>query len=784
MLLGLAACGSTGNIPDSEDSTSAAVTEEATEDETTEEAVDNVSDDSSENTGDETDEENVTVTFNTVSDLKGTGPATLEDTFSGDGGSGQALADGDKIIDVNFDDNDISKFFTYTNGGACEIKADDGQLAVNITKTGDKDYSNQVYYDGFALNQNCVYTYSFDISSDVNRSVEYRLQINGGDYHAYMSDHVDVTSEVTHVSVDFEMTEESDPAPRLVFNMGIMEGMTDPGEHNIFIDNIVLEVKDSSKAATVAALPNYVNVGVNQLGYKPEDEKIVSVKSDDDKEEEFIICDAASNETVYVGTLSEPIFDYGSQYLIKQADFSDYNVPGSYYIYTAEGASYTFEIKDDPYTDIYNDAILMLYKQRCGTPTDADIAGDFAHEACHTGEALVWDDQSKSFDVTGGWHDAGDYGRYVVAGAVAVADLLEAYEDFEVTSDEVGIPESGNGIPDILDEAKYELDWMLKMQDPESGGVYHKVTCAAFPETVGPEEETDQLYLSPISQAATGDFAAIMAKASMVYKDIDPDFSVTALAAAQKAWDYLVADEKDKGFRNPKGIDTGDYSDDHLTDERYWASVELYLAGDESMEEYINKYASDEKLKLGLGWADVGSYADYDLAKCTTGEIADIGITHLTELADEMLAQADNGGYFMGFGSGFEWGSNMRIGNNGQLLYMASKVTGDDSYSSLAGMQLDYLLGNNPLGYCFVTGYGTLSPQNPHHRPSQVAGKAMTGMLVGGANRSLNDPYAVAVLSEESAAMCYVDNVQSYSTNEITIYWNSPLIYLLSAEMK
>ena len=124
----------------------------------------------------------------------------------------------------------------------------------------------------------------------------------------------------------------------------------------------------------------------------------------------------------------------------------------------------------------------------------------------------------------------------------------------------------------------------------------------------------------------------------------------------------------------------------------------------------------------------------------------------------------------------------MGVGNDGEILYMAYKLTGDEQYKTLAKHQLDYLLGTNALGYCFVSGYGTFYPENPHHRPSQVKGKAMIGMLAGGPDKNLEDPYAIAVLTEESPAMSYVDNAQSYSTNEVTIYWNSPLIYLLAAE--
>ena len=111
---------------------------------------------------------------------------------------------------------------------------------------------------------------------------------------------------------------------------------------------------------------------------------------------------------------------------------------------------------------------------------------------------------------------------------------------------------------------------------------------------------------------------------------------------------------------------------------------------------------------------------------------------------------------------------------------MVAEITDDEEYEYYASHGLDYLFGINPVGYCYVTGYGTLSPEHTHHRPSQVVGKSVPGMVVGGANSSPSDPYAKAVLSLRRNGKCYVDNASSYSTNEITIYWNSPAIYLLS----
>ena len=719
-----------------------------------------------------------------VGDKVDKGPAAAEDSFSADASDGEedtGVQTGDVIVDINFDDGDIDGFVTYTNGGECEISNADGELAVNVKKCGSLDYANQIYWDGFALSQGAVYTYSFDVHSDIDRKVEYRLQLNGGDYHAYTGEYIDVTSEPSHIEVEFEMTEDSDPAPRVVFNMGKMEDMSaDPGEHNIYFDNIKLEVKDATNAQVVRGLPIYNNVAINQIGYAPADEKTAFVKS---KElTDFYVCDASSQEVVYAGTLSESQPDVASGEFIQQGDFSDFSEEGTFYIYTEEGTSYPFAIGEGLYSEMYKDVVLMLYKQRCGTETDASIAEDFAHPVCHDTEATVYGTSQKK-DVNGGWHDAGDYGRYTVSTAKTIADLMLAYEDCGVDADDMGIPESGNGTPDLLDEARFGLDWMMKMQDESTGGVYHKVTCLAFPESIMPQDETDELILSPISDAATGDFAAVMAKASRVYKDIDPEFSEKAYAAAEKAWDYLGAKVEDnslKGFTNPEDVETGEYPDGRLSDEVYWAASELYISGRDDLKDVIDAQLADTTLKQGLGWADIGLYASYDLANSDT-DLKDKGKEIIVAAADGVVESTAKDQYFMALKDNYPWGSNMTVANNGELLYMAYNLTEDDSYKKLAKRQLDYLMGANVVGYCYVTGFGTMYPQDPHHRPSEAVGKAMSGMLVGGPNNGLNDSYAKALLGEEAAAACYADNVQSYSTNEITIYWNSPLIYVLSA---
>ena len=724
--------------------------------------------------------------------------ATLSDNAPKITDENNPIAQGKKIVDINFDDGDIDGFGSFKEGGEFYLGNKDGMLDVKIVNVGYVDYSNQAFWDGFPLVEGCEYTYSFDIKSDIDRQVEYRLQINGGDYHKYTGEYIKVGTEVKNFSVDFVMKDKSDASPRLVFNMGFMDDMeksNKPSEHHIYIDNICLTVKDptNAKAPEIEALPSYLNVAINQAGYRINDEKTVFVKTEKGKEDFFVV-NAETGKIAWQGKLSETADDPASKSKVARGDFSGVNQPGTYYIYTAAGASYTFKIADDVYKDLYKDVVLMLYRQRCGVATDKAIAGeDFVHEACHTGEATIFGTSRKK-DVSGGWHDAGDYGRYVVSGAKTVADLFAAYEDYGVKNDDLGLPESGNGTPDLLDEARFELDWMLKMQDEENGGVYHKVTGMKFPDmAVPPEKETEQMVIAPISTAATGDFAAVMARASIIYKDIDPAFASKAYEAAAKAWNYIADNNDTTGFKNPDGMVTGEYSDVNTLDERYWAAAELYLAtsaqegGARKADPYaafIKKTLGDSNLKRGMGWMDMAMYGEYDLAKSNTEFAAEAKKIVLAE-ADKLIAAAAADRYYQSLGTNYYWGSNMGIASNGELLYMAAKIADEktaSTYKKAAAKELDYLLGANAMGYCFVTGYGTFCPKNVHHRPSITAGKAMPGMLVGGADNALEDDYAKKMCKDEAPSMCYVDDDSSYSTNEVTVYWNSPLIYILAAE--
>ncbi len=675
---------------------------------------------------------------------------------------------------------------TYTNGGGASFAIQDEQGVLTISTTGSVNYGVQLYQDIVALTQGCVYRLSFDISASAERSIEYRVQLNGGDYHAYAgNENYKVTTEMKTETLEFKFEEESDPAPRLVFNCGKFDDTEGLGEHQIFIDNVSLEMIDDSDMIVVEAQEaKTLDVNINQIGYLPNQKKVAIFRGEN-KGTSFEVVNADTNETIFTGNVENETANRTADETNYYGDFTEVTTPGTYFIKTSDyGESYTFTIGEDIYDNCYSDSVKMLYRQRCGCATDSTIAGNFAHPECHITEATIYGTDEK-IDVSGGWHDAGDYGRYVVAGAKTVMDLfLSVEQGGDAESDTLGIPESNNSVPDLLDEARYELEWMLKMQDTKTGGVYHKVTCANFPgDDVLPENETEELIVSPISTTATYDFAAVMAKASTLYEAYDKTFAKTCKEAAQKAMDYAEETGSDGGFKNPEGISTGEYPDTSTRDERYWACAELYkITSNSEYLETMEAIVSND-MPSGFGWQSVGDYGTYTFLTTEGVEQQALYQTlreYFIKQADRLVACSQLDGYKISLENEYPWGSNLNVANNAMFLILANTIEANTTYIDTAYDHLHYCLGANPMSISYVTGYGSLSPVNAHHRPSYALGESMPGMLVGGPDKALEDPYARAVLEGEAPAKCYVDNHASYSTNEVTIYWNSPFIFDLA----
>jgi len=672
---------------------------------------------------------------------------------------------------LNGDFSDSSKNWgSYFEGGSGNISYLYKRVDLTINSTGNVEHGFQFFYDGFRLIHGGHYILTFVASSTQLKDIEVCLQLNGGDYHAYEKKAFTLDENEKQYTVDFVMNEETDVAPRLAFNMGkVGTNFKTPVTVSLSDVKLVLlnEVVEKKMVGP--------SININQLGFLVNDDKTAYFRNCTDKM--FFLIDE-KGEKVFSGKIKRTIENYEAGEYTSLGDFSSFKKEGIYHIETedANNKSYSFKIGDEVYNEALFSSVKMFYLQRCGMELSEDIAGDFSHDACHTDEARIHGTYDY-IDVTGGWHDAGDYGRYVVPGAKAVIDLLLAYESTPKIFEDNNI--------DILNEVKYELDWMLKMQR-EDGGVYHKVTCAKFPAFIMPEEETEKLYLSPVSTCATGDFAAVMAMASWIYKAKDASFSDKCLEASKKAWTFLNNSKK-LSFSNPTGVETGVYPDGNDIDERYLAACALYKAtGKNVYHDYI-KNNVNSRFSDGLGWADMGAYGNALYLSLEKDKIDDAIYTEIKQdlllEADSIIASSLKDGYQISLDK-YEWGSNMSICNNAMLLLMANDVKPNKKYLKCAQTHLDYLLGANSLGYCFLTGYGSMQVKNPHHRPSIARDEAMPGMLSGGPDELLEDGYAKIALANTPPAKCFVDNAQSYSTNEVTIYWNSPFVYLLSRLMK
>ncbi len=677
------------------------------------------------------------------------------------------------ITNGDFSSN-FSEWYSYHEGGSSEKTVINGEAAIIISQTGTVKHGVQLYQDIPKIEQGCRYRLTFTVRAEAARTIGVRIQMNGGDYAGYLEKTIPVNTEHERQVVEFLMDQPTDPAPRLVFNLGRFPDDPELSAHTVWLDDVALEMyDDSGKIVAEDTCVKQLLINLNQLGYRPGDEKYAVFSGEGTA---FEVINEETGAIAFTGALIGTTEDPSSGQTTRIGDFSDLRQAGTYRIKSAKlGESFPFVIGETVYDGAFAKTLDMFTLARCGTELTQDVAGEWAHKACHTSLATVYGTGQK-LDVTGGWHDAGDYGRYVVPGAKAAADLLLAWQLSPASF-------AGEGMPSVLAEVRYELDWLLKMQDSKTGGVYHKVTTASFEGEVMPDAVTDELILSPISTAATADFAAVMAMAYPIYLPYDAAFAKTCLAAARRAWQYAL-DNPLLLFKNPEGIVTGEYSDPFTADERFWAACELYKATGESVyQDYLTR-AWSPSLKMGLGWADVGTYGLYAYlsspAEHTDGTLTAAVKDALVSSTQTLANRCKTDGYRISLGTDYQWGSNMTVANNAMQLLLTDSIAPDPAYRSLAAGHLHYLLGANCLSYSYLTGFGSQSPTAPHHRPSMAAGKVQPGMLVGGPNGALQDPYARAVLKDLPPAQCYVDNDQSYSTNEIAIYWNSPLAFVLS----
>jgi endoglucanase len=554
--------------------------------------------------------------------------------------------------------------------------------------------------------------------------------------------------------------------------------------------------EDSTKADAAGS------VTCNQVGYLPIAEKIATVviQADTDTAFEILSLSASdkSGRPILRGTLSAPVQDPLSGQKIALADFSSCVESGKYLVAVQGGQSVSFTIGKDVYREPLRLAMRSYYGQRCGYAVD--LGNGYKHTACHfAGAYHKSSGRSGTAPNHAGWHDAGDYGRYVVNGGITMGTLLWAWELYPqaVRKLALQIPESGGKIPDYLAEIKWNLDWMLSMQDAD-GGVWHKQTSEQFCAFIMPEQDHLISYVigtgaEPYkSTGATGDLAAVAAIASRCYGEFDAAFAAQCLAAAKRAFAWAVA-HPDVPFTNPAGVGTGGYDTRHSHDSILWAGAELWrTTGDAQYEQaYLDgtRELPPEMSLRGPSWGFVAPMAHWSFlpagrkgSKDSDGMKDRIRV-QTAKAAEALVGRVGANGYGTTLvASDYGWGSNSNALNQSMLLLMAHHLHPDQRTLNAALGNLHYVLGRNCFGVSWVTQVGSNPFQHPHHRPSASDGIAepWPGLLSGGPNARPGDA-AARTLAAGPPMRMWMDDERAYSMNEIAINWNAPLVFALAA---
>lgn len=542
---------------------------------------------------------------------------------------------------------------------------------------------------------------------------------------------------------------------------------------------------------------------LNQLGFYPNAPK-TAIVTGQPAAQVFYVLRIPSGDTVYAGALGPAVASSNSSVKTFRADFTALRKAGDYKI-AVPGleSSYPFRIGDHIATPVVRAALKGYYYQRSDMPLDEPYAGCWHRPAGHP-DTLVrihasaiskGRPEGTVISTPGGWYDAGDYNKYIVNSGITMGTLLSAYEDFSPYFDTLrtNIP-ALSAIPDLLNECLYNLRWMLTMQDPGDGGVYHKCTNADFDRMVMPGFTKAPRYVVQKGTAATLDFAAVMAQAARIFKKFPrqlPGLADSCLHAARAAWGWAVKnpavlyDQTAMNRSFSPAIITGAYGDRDLRDEWYWAAAELWVTTRQG--EFNDTLQARSTDPYGLPtWARVHMLGDYTLLDhpgALSSRRQKTLRDHLLQMADNYVKLAQSTAFHTAMGgspSDFIWGSNAVAANQGILLIKAALLTRDRKYIDCATDNLDYLLGRNATGYCFITGMGSHSPMHPHHRPSVADGitPPVPGLLVGGPNPGRQDHQSYVLTEPETA---YLDDDRAYASNEIAINWNAPLVYLAGA---
>lgn len=515
-------------------------------------------------------------------------------------------------------------------------------------------------------------------------------------------------------------------------------------------------------------------IKVNSVGYLTDGPKHATLLANSPS---YTIRNCKNGRAVFRGKAYGPVYQDDINDTVYIADFSKIKKPGTYYLRTKDNyQSVSFRISSDVYDSAFYTAMRGFYLWRCGVEVEGIHKGDtFRQKACHTtdGSLKYTEFGDIKMDGTGGWHDAGDYGKYVVNAGISTGLLFMAWDNFQGQLEEISldIPNTAEGYPDFLEELKWETDWFLKMQYPDSSGrIFHKLTRLSFSSFMMPSEDTLQRYFSEWGSSATANFVGTMAKAYRYFYPYDSVYAQTCLEAAERSFNYLLEHPEYVKW-DQKEFRTGTYSKPD-TGDRLWAIAEMWeITGNPEylkiLEDKIR--ASKSKFDYNWDWEDpknLGFYT-YLLSEregkepAVYKEVSDAMI----RVADSIVESTQNDIYGRPLGR-YYWGCNGTVTRLASNLYVAYYVTGDEKYKNASREIVTHIFGRNYYGRSYVTGLGFNPPMHPHDRRS-------------GAD-SIVAPWPGYIVGGGHAATDWVDEQRSYQKNEIAINWQAGLIYALA----
>jgi len=539
-----------------------------------------------------------------------------------------------------------------------------------------------------------------------------------------------------------------------------------------------------------------VEIRRNQIGYFPQQEKIVVVEGVNPAGKMRL---KTPDGKVLKPRLKRKAVSPWSGKKRYVMDLGPLRKSGTYQL-SLDNQQCNIQVSEHPYHDIATASLRLFYLIRSGIPIE--LGGAYNRPLGHPdNQVLVHPSAASTLRPAGtvissplGWYDAGDYNKYVVNSAFSIGLMFTVFEQQRKYFEQLNtnIPESNNKTPDVLDEIMFNLRWLLTMQDPSDGGVYHKLTTPNFEGFVMPKDCHQPRYVVAKSVTATLDFAAVMADAARIYESYQqdyPGFSAMAVAVSERAYQWAKANPtayyRQELIKDP-AVTTGTYGDENASDEFFWAATALYrLTGKQS---YLDDARHYQPSKFTTpSWGNVASLGALGwLTDTQSTALYEQNLQQFTAYCNNAIKGVETSCFQSPFGnkaSDFGWGClSEQCCCQAMLLLFADKLLGMPKYRRYALQNADYLLGRNATGYCYVTGFGDKSPMHPHHRISEADGveAPFPGMLVGGPNPGQQDKTSGNLkYPSNHPDESYIDDMGSYASNEIAINWNASLVALL-----